>query len=145
MSNLTQNVYNIEDLYLVKFKENYKEYLSENGKMREKDGFYFSPDTYYLVERTVIKENFKYDEYYEECITGIDFYTRSDYRELNDIPPIFECVETLPLDYFNESELETHQVTSSRLFIVFQQINFPGLQNKKSENSKILRYGEKVC
>ena len=142
MSNLTQNLYKIDDLYIVKFKDNW-EYDVNNQELNSHE-FPFCLDTFYIIEREKIKDEFKYNEYYEECITGIDFYSRSEYKDFNDVPPIFISIETIPLEYFTEEELASHLVSSSRLFVIFQLLNFKEL-TKEKEKPKVLKYGEKVC
>lgn len=122
MSRLTENIYGIKDLYLIKFKEDYlKKFDQEEGYIK-----YFNSGLKYIVEKFTIDDNITkkpYFEVYTECITGQDFYKREDKESFDDIPDIFESILDFPIEYLDEEEKRSGKVTTMRLFQIFQEIN----------------------
>ena len=120
MSNLTENVYNIADLYVVKLK---KEIASqEKSEYME----FFNPNLFFIVEKFVIKKDDGlpyFFEAYTECITGRDLFMNESREGSHDIPNVFESMEEFQEDYLNEEEKQTGKITTSRIFQIFQEIN----------------------
>ena len=117
---LTEN-YDIKDLYVVKFKE---KYLNKLGVSQEFIN-YFKSNLKYIVERFKLKENDIYTyEIYKECIVGQDFYNRESKNDILSIPKIFSYIEELPLEYLDEEEKKSGQISSARLFQIFEEINY---------------------
>ena len=120
MSNLTENVYNIADLYVVKLKEEMASY--------EKAGYmeFFNPNLFFIVEKFVVKKDDGlpyFFEVYMECITGRDLYMNESREETQGLPNVFESIEEFPNDYLYEEEKQTGKITTSRIFQIFQEIN----------------------
>ena len=114
-------VYDIKDLYVVKFKEKYLEKLGLSNDFIN----YFKTNLKYIVERFKFSENDLYNyEIYKECIIGEDFYSRQSKTDTLSIPKIFASIEELPKEYLDEEELKTGIVSSARLFQIFQEINY---------------------
>lgn len=137
MSGLTENIYDIKDLCIVKLKENYLDYLP-NDKIKEeeiKDTEYFNPNLYYIVEKCIIR-NREYCEFYTECIVGRDFYRRIDEQPITDIPLIFEEIYPFNKEWLSKEERMDGRVTTSRLFQIFQQLNFY-MNIKDKESSEV--------
>ena len=120
MSNLTENIYNVADLYIVSLKEEFAKY--EKPEYTE----LFNPNLFFIVEKFVIKKDDGlpyFFEVYTECITGRDLFMNESREESQVIPNIFETMEKFPNDYLNEEEKQTGKITTSRIFQIFQEIN----------------------
>lgn len=134
MSGLTENIYEIRDLYIVKLKENYLDYLPNNNLKEEiKDTEYFNVDLYYIVEKCIVN-NRDYCEFYTECIVGRDFYSRIDEKPITDTPLIFEEIYPFNKEWLSKEERMDGRVTTSRLFQIFQQLNL--YRNLKDKDDK---------
>ena len=76
MSHLMENAYDIKELYVVKLKENYRDYLPKIiNQGEEKDIEYFNTNLYYIVEKFQIDDKKNgFHEFYTECIIGRCFF-----------------------------------------------------------------------
>ena len=122
MSHLTENIYDIKDLYLIKFNDNYQDnFNQEEGYIK-----YFNLGLQYIVEKFAIEDNKTkkmFFEVYTECITGQDFYKRENKESFSGFPDIFESITEFPIEYLDEEEKKRGKVTTMRLFQIFQEIN----------------------
>lgn len=128
--NTLNESYDIKDLYVVKFKEKYLNKLGVSNEFVN----YFKSNVKYIVERFKLTENdlFIY-EIYKECIAGEDFYSRESKKDILSIPKIFSYIQELPKEYLDEEEIKTGKVTSTRLFQIFQEINFRKVKTLKKK------------
>ena len=120
MNNMTENIFNIKDLYVVKLKEGIKN-DQQNGYVEV-----FNVDLFFIAERILIKKNEGvpyFFEVYTECITEKDLYAREGEKEWSEIPPLFESIQEFPVDYLNEEEKMTGKIRVGRIFQIFQEIN----------------------
>lgn len=126
---LLDNIYDIKDLYLVKFQEDYFNYLLHKDKITR----IFHPDFYFIVERFKISssEGKNNLEIYTESITCEDIYSREDQEEFKTIPPLFSEMFLVPREYYTDYEIKSGLVTSTRLFQIFQEYNLNHLDSIK--------------
>lgn len=138
MSLLTENIYDINDLYVIKLKDNYKDYLPDNKNKQDNEYIEcFNPSFYYIVERCLIENKPSgFYEYYTECMIGKDLVYRVIENKDEKNPEIFAEVYSFPKQYFNKEELKNKKTTTSRIFQIFQEINY--VNNKEENNIKKL-------
>ena len=121
MINLTEDAYRIEDLYIVKFQEEYQTKSdSEEYENIFKSNFKF------IVEKfsyEISKDKTIYVEDYAECITGYSFYMREAKERFLNYPAVFSYFEPFPLEYLTEEEKKTGIIKTIRIFQIFQEIN----------------------
>ena len=141
MSTLTENIYDINDLYIVKLGEDYKRYLPNNSKGDElEDVEYFNSNIYYIVERCLIENKPSgFHEFYTECIVGRDLFYRIIERKDENIPEIFKEIYEFPKEYFSKEELKHGKITTSRVFQIFQEINFSKTIEDNKEKTFVKR------
>ena len=138
MSKVTDNVFNIKDLYIAKIKENYK--TSTNGEYTE----YFNSNFYILLEKFALEDDSNIQiETYTECFTGEDISIRENVKKDNSFPDIFEIIEQLPTEYLTEEEIKNKRVRTLRLFQIFQMINYQNMKKNKEDNVKVKSLGKK--
>lgn len=119
---ITEDFYDVGDLYIIKLKENYQE------KFEQEEGYlqYFNPSFLFIVSKFTIErkgENPYFFEAYMECITGEDLSKREGSHPFQGIPSLLQSIEAFPLDYLTEEERTRGQITSMRLFQIFEEIN----------------------
>lgn len=120
MSNLNNSVYEIKDLYIVKFNDQYVEKKDEEY-MR-----YYNKNLNFIVEKFSTEHTGElpfYIEIYTECISEQDLIKREDTKPFENIPSIFESLEKFPLEYLTKEEITSGLINSKRLFQIFQEIN----------------------
>lgn len=138
MSKVTDNTFNINDLYIAKIKEDYK--ININGEYTE----YFNPNFYYLLEKFALENNSNIQiEIYTECFTGEDLSIRENIQKDSLIPDMFEILEPLPKEYLTKEEIMNKQVRTLRLFQIFQMINYQNMMNIKEDKVKVKSLGKK--
>ena len=138
MSKVTDNTFNINDLYIAKIKEDYK--ININGECTE----YFNSNFYYLLEKFALENNSNIQiEIYTECFTGEDLSIRENIQKDSLIPDMFEILEPLPKEYLTKEEIMNKQVRTLRLFQIFQMINYQNLMNIKDDKVKVKSLGKK--
>ena len=138
MSKVTDNTFNINDLYIAKIKEDYK--ININGEYTE----YFNPNFYYLLEKFALENNSNIQiEIYTECFTGEDLSIRENIQKDSLIPDMFEILEPLPKEYLTKEEIMDKQVRTLRLFQIFQMINYQNMMNIKDDKVKVKELGKK--
>lgn len=138
MSKVTDNTFNINDLYIAKIKEDYK--ININGEYTE----YFNPNFYYLLEKFSLENNSNIQiEIYTECLTGEDLSIRENIQKDSLIPDMFEVLEPLPKEYLTKEEIMDKQVRTLRLFQIFQMINYQNMMNIKDDKVKVKELGKK--
>ena len=138
MSKVTDNTFNINDLYIAKIKEDYK--ININGEYTE----YFNPNFYYLLEKFSLENNSNIQiEIYTECFTGEDLSIRENIQKDSLIPDMFEILEPLPKEYLTKEEIMNKQVRTLRLFQIFQMINYQNMMNIKEDKVKVKSLGKK--
>ena len=142
MSQLMENAYDIKELYVVKLKENYKDYLPKlHNHSDGKDVEYFNPNLYYIVEKFKIdNKNNGFHEFYTECIIGRCFFERVIEEKEEGVPDIFLEMYKFPIDYLNNREKVERKIYTSRIFQIFQQINCNQMmcENKDTNQDKRL-------
>lgn len=138
MSKVTDNTFNINDLYIAKIKEDYK--ININGEYTE----YFNPNFYYLLEKFALENNSNIQiEIYTECFTGEDLSIRENIQKDSLIPDMFEILEPLPKEYLTKEEIMNKKVRTLRLFQIFQMINYQNMMNIKDDKVKVKELGKK--
>lgn len=138
MSKVTDNTFNINDLYIAKIKEDYK--ININGEYTE----YFNPNFYYLLEKFSLENNSNIQiEIYTECFTGEDISIRENIKKDDSFPDMFEVLEPLPKEYLTKEEIMDKQVRTLRLFQIFQMINYQNMMNIKDDKVKVKELGKK--
>ena len=138
MSKVTDNTFNINDLYIAKIKEDYK--ININGEYTE----YFNPNFYYILEKFALENNSNIQiEIYTECFTGEDLSIRENIQKDSLIPDMFEILEPLPKEYLTKEEIMDKQVRTLRLFQIFQMINYQNMMNIKEDKVKVKSLGKK--
>lgn len=131
--------YNIEDLYVVKFNENYNEYLKEQN-----ENIIFNPNLYYIVERFKCKCKgitgvIDHYESYKECVSGIEIFDRYSNKEIEDIPLIFDEIYILPEEYLSEEEKKKKIISSNKLYFVSLDLNIKLARNEIDEEKKLVK------
>lgn len=138
MSKVTDNTFNINDLYIAKIKEDYK--ISINGEYTE----YFNPNFYYLLEKFVLENNSNIQiEIYTECFTGEDISIRENIKKDDSLPDMFEVLEPLPKEYLTKEEIKDNRIRTLHLFQIFQMINYQNMMNIKDDKVKVKSLGKK--
>ena len=138
MSKVTDNTFNINDLYIAKIKEDYK--VNINGECTE----YFNPNFYYLLEKFALENNSNIQiEIYTECFTGEDISIRENIKKDDYLPDMFEFLESLPKEYLNKEEIKDNRIRTLHLFQIFQVINYQNMMNIKDDKVKVKNLGKK--
>ena len=138
MSKVTDNTFNINDLYIAKIKEDYK--ININGEYTE----YFNPNFYYLLEKFVLENNSNIQiEIYTECFTGEDISIRENIKKDDSLPDMFEVLEPLPKEYLTKEEIKDNRIRTLHLFQIFQVINYQNMMNIKDDKVKVKSLGKK--
>lgn len=138
MSKVTDNTFNINDLYIAKIKEDYK--ISINGEYTE----YFNPNFYYLLEKFSLENNSNIQiEIYTECFTGEDISIRENIKKDDSLPDMFEVLEPLPNEYLTKEEIKDNRIRTLHLFQIFQMINYQNMMNIKDDKVKVKSLGKK--
>ena len=138
MSKVTDNTFNINDLYIAKIKEDYK--ININGECTE----YFNPNFYYLLEKFALENNSNIQiEIYTECFTGEDISIRENIKKDDYLPDMFEFLEPLPKEYLNKEEIKDNRIRTLHLFQIFQVINYQNMMNIKDDKVKVKNLGKK--
>lgn len=143
MSLLRENIYDIKDLYVVKLNDNYKDFLPNNKKENDDNKYIecFNPNFYYIVERCLIENKPSgFYEYYTECIVGRDLFYRVIEKNDEKTPEIFREIYLFPKEYISKEELKQGKITTSRIFQIFQEINF----SKTISDNKEKTYVKKI-
>ncbi len=142
MSKITDNIYDIKDIFVVKIKNDFKEINTNDGYIQT-----FNPNFCQFVERFLLdsRDGLKYDmELYTECFTGETVSLRENLNKNASIPNMFEFMYSLPENYLNEEELKTGKIRTIRLYQIFQLLNYEILKNKEiQENTKTKKIGVK--
>ena len=138
MSKVTDNTFNINDLYIAKIKEDYK--ININGEYTE----YFNPNFYYILEKFALENNSNIQiEIYTECFTGEDISIRENIKKDDSLPDMFEVLEPLPKKYLTKEEIKDNQIRTLHLFQIFQMINYQNMMNIKDDKVKVKSLGKK--
>ena len=138
MSKVTDNTFNINDLYIAKIKEDYK--ISINGEYTE----YFNPNFYYLLEKFSLENNSNIQiEIYTECFTGEDISIRENIKKNDYLPDMFEFLEPLPKEYLTKEEIKDNRIRTLHLFQIFQMINYQNMMDIKEDKVKVKSLGKK--
>ena len=138
MSKVTDNIFNINDLYIAKIKEDYK--VNINGEYTE----YFNSNFYYLLEKFALEYNSNIQvEIYTECFTGEDISIRENIKKDDSLPDMFEVLEPLPKEYLTKEEIKDNQIRTLHLFQIFQMINYQNMMNIKDDKVKVKSLGKK--
>ena len=138
MSKVTDNIFNINDLYIAKIKEDYK--ININGEYTE----YFNPNFYYLLEKFALENNSNIQiEIYTECFTGEDISIRENIKKDDYLPDMFEFLEPLPKEYLTKEEIKDNRIRTLHLFQIFQVINYQNMMNIKDDKVKVKSLGKK--
>ena len=138
MSKVTDNTFNINDLYIAKIKEDYK--ININGEYTE----YFNPNFYYLLEKFSLENNSNIQiEIYTECFTGEDISIRENIKKDDSLPDMFEILEPLPKEYLTKEEIKDNRIRTLHLFQIFQMINYQNMMNIKDDKVKVKELGKK--
>ena len=138
MSKVTDNTFNINDLYIAKIKEDYK--ININGECTE----YFNSNFYYLLEKFALENNSNIQiEIYTECFTGEDISIRENIKKNDYLPDMFEFLEPLPKEYLTKEEIKDNRIRTLHLFQIFQVINYQNIMNIKDDKVKVKNLGKK--
>ena len=138
MSKVTDNTFNINDLYIAKIKEDYK--ININGEYTE----YFNPNFYYILEKFALENNSNIQiEIYTECFTGEDISIRENIKKNDYLPDMFEFLEPLPKEYLTKEEIKDNRIRTLHLFQIFQVINYKNMMNIKDDKVKVKSLGKK--
>ena len=138
MSKVTDNTFNINDLYIAKIKEDYK--VNINGEYTK----YFNSNFYYLLEKFALENNSNIQiEIYTECFTGEDISIRENIKKNDYLPDMFEFLEPLPKEYLTKEEIKDNRIRTLHLFQIFQVINYQNMMNIKDDKVKVKNLGKK--
>ncbi len=136
---MLENLYEIKDLIVVRFKDDYQDYLN-NEVINNLNGFKHFNDTFYYLDREIVKNpDGTYLEIYEDAILGILLYERVVKSDNLDYPEFIEEVKEVELEGLTPLELEKGIVGSSKLFYNFQIIN--DLSYRKVKTKSMRRVG----
>ena len=142
MSKITDNIYDINDIFVVKIKNDYKEINTSDGYIQT-----FNPNFCQFVERFLLdtSDGFKYEmELYTECFTGETVSSRENVNKNINIPNMFEFMYPLPEKYLTEEEIETGKIRTVRLYQIFQLLNYEMFKIEKvEEKTKTKKIGVK--
>ena len=120
---MLENIYDINNIIAVKFKENYQDYFKEEVLKELKNIEYFN-NTYYFLNREIIKNtDDTYLEIYEDAILGIKLFERIIKSENVSLPNFLEESFFYNLEGLTDEEIAKGLVGSSKLFYNFQIIN----------------------
>ena len=122
MSKITDNIYDINDIFVVKIKKDYKEINTSDGYIQT-----FNPNFCQFVERFLLdtSDGLKYEmELYTECFTGETVFLRENINKNMSIPNMFEFMYQLPEKYLTEEEIKTGKIRTVRLYQIFQLLNY---------------------
>ena len=115
MSKITDNIYDINDIFVVKIKNDYKEINTNDGYIQT-----FNPNFCQFVERFLLdtSDGLKYEmELYTECFTGETVSLRENINKNMNIPNMFEFMYPLPEKYLTEEEIKIGKIRT--VFIIF--------------------------
>ena len=142
MSKITDNIYDINDIFVVKIKNDYKEINTSDGYIQT-----FNPNFCQFVERFLLdtSDGLKYEmELYTECVTGETVSSRENVNKNINIPNMFEFMYPLPEKYLTEEEIETGKIRTVRLYQIFQLLNYEMFKIEKvEEKTKTKKIGVK--
>ncbi len=131
MSKITDNIYDINDIFVVKIKNDYKEINTNDGYIQT-----FNPNFCQFVERFLLDTNdgLKYEmELYTECFTGETVSLRENINKNINIPNMFELMYPLPEKYLTEEEIKTGKIRTVRLYQIFQLLNYEMFKSMEVE------------
>ena len=142
MSKITDNIYDINDIFVVKIKNDYKEINTNDGYIHT-----FNPNFCQFVERFLLdtSDGLKYEmELYTECFTGETVSLRENINKNMNIPNMFEFIYPLPEKYLTEEEIKTGKIRTVRLYQIFQLLNYEMFKSMEvEEKSKTKKIGVK--
>lgn len=142
MSKITDNIYDINDIFVVKIKNDYKEINTSDGYIQT-----FNPNFCQFVERFLLdtSDGLKYEmELYTECFTGETVSLRENINKNMNIPNMFEFMYPLPEKYLTEEEIKTGKIRTVRLYQIFQLLNYEMFKSMEvEEKSKTKKIGVK--
>ncbi len=142
MSKITDNIYDINDIFVVKIKNDYKEINTNDGYIQT-----FNPNFCQFVERFLLdtSDGLKYEmELYTECFTGETVSLRENINKNMNIPNMFEFIYPLPEKYLTEEEIKTGKIRTVRLYQIFQLLNYEMFKSMEvEEKSKTKKIGVK--
>lgn len=142
MSKITDNIYDINDIFVVKIKNDYKEINTNDGYIQT-----FNPNFCQFVERFLLDtcDGLKYEmELYTECFTGETVSLRENINKNMNIPNMFEFMYPLPEKYLTEEEIKTGKIRTVRLYQIFQLLNYEMFKSMEvEEKSKTKKIGVK--
>lgn len=127
--NYAENVYNIEDLYIVTLKEDFIKHSKEEEYIES-----FNQNLSFIAERFYIEKGNGlpyFFEAYTECMTGVDLSKREGEEPFQEIPSTFLEVEKFPVDYLDEEERKTGKIKTVHLFQIFVEMNMKSKQLRK--------------
>ena len=143
MSKITDNIYDINDIFVVKIKNDYKEINTSDGYIQT-----FNPNFCQFVERFLLdtSDGLKYEmELYTECFTGETVSLRENINKNMNIPNMFEFMYPLPEKYLTEEEIKTGKIRTVRLYQIFQLLNYEMFKSMEGEEkSKTKKIGVKT-
>lgn len=137
MSGLREE-YGINDIYIVKFKEDYKKYLNNNKEFSEVT---LNTNLYYIVERFSYENNIHalYVDSYKECVGGLEFYEYRSHKKIEEIPPIFSEMYKFPEELLTEDEKKTKMISSNRLYYISLNMNIDLLSNDEEKKNSFVK------
>lgn len=142
MSKITDNIYDINDIFVVKIKNDYKEINTNDGYIQT-----FNPNFCQFVERFLLdtSDGLKYEmELYTECFTGETVSLRENVNKNINIPNMFEFMYPLPEKYLTEEEIKTGKIRTVRLYQIFQLLNYEMFKSMEvEEKTKTKKIGVK--
>lgn len=142
MSKITDNIYDINDIFVVKIKNDYKEINTNDGYIQT-----FNPNFCQFVERFLLdtSDGLKYEmELYTECFTGETVSLRENINKNMNIPNMFEFIYPLPEKYLTDEEIKTGKIRTVRLYQIFQLLNYEMFKSMEvEEKSKTKKIGVK--
>lgn len=141
MSKITDNIYDIEDIFVVKIKDDYKTIKTNDGYTQQ-----FNPNFCHFVERFLLETRDGLGieiETFSECFTGETISCRENIKKDSNIPKMFEFMYPLPTSYLTKEELESGKIRTRRLYQIFQLVNYERFKQEELENNKIKKIGSK--
>lgn len=142
MSKITDNIYDVKDIFVVKIKNDYKEINTNDGYIQT-----FNPNFCQFVERFLLdtSDGLKYEmELYTECFTGETVSLRENVNKNINIPNMFEFMYPLPEKYLTEEEIKTGRIRTVRLYQIFQLLNYEMFKSMEvGEKTKTKKIGVK--
>lgn len=142
MSKITDNIYDVKDIFVVKIKNDYKEINTNDGYIQT-----FNPNFCQFVERFLLdtSDGLKYEmELYTECFTGETVSLRENVNKNINIPNMFEFMYPLPEKYLTEEEIKTGKIRTVRLYQIFQLLNYEMFKSMEvEEKTKTKKIGVK--